>query len=262
MHRCSLDIDEASIRTLNPRNMLNDTVIDFYMNYLLEKEFKTQKDKIHIFNTFFFKHLQSGSTNNDDSQKRSWESKAKLFDKDFLVVPICDHLHWLMIIICYPRLVPAHDDPIMISVTGSVPINPSQSKVPCMMIFNSLNLLCQNFSMACYSDPLRNFLCNRWKKERKNEELPLFKDKLVFRVIKCLVPSQRNSFDCGIHVLSYFEKFFQDVNSSCSKILCNEDLTLSWHVDTSEMREKIRAILMNSKRDCEDKSNCENNMIS
>ena len=33
---------------------------------------------------------------------RKWTKKVNLFEKDFVVVPINEHAHWFVCVICYP----------------------------------------------------------------------------------------------------------------------------------------------------------------
>lgn len=69
------------------------------------------QDKIHIFSSFFYRRLSSAKLSllpSQDGTKtgfdlvKSWTRKVDLFEKDFLIVPICENLHWFLAIICHP----------------------------------------------------------------------------------------------------------------------------------------------------------------
>ena len=36
---------------------------------------------------------------------RRWTKKVNIFEKDFVIVPINEHSHWFVAVICYPGLV-------------------------------------------------------------------------------------------------------------------------------------------------------------
>ncbi len=74
------------------------------------------KTKVHIFNSFFYRRISAAtmplSVSADSEKKkqtgfdfvRSWTRNSNLFEKDFILVPICENLHWFLAIICYPKL--------------------------------------------------------------------------------------------------------------------------------------------------------------
>ena len=57
INKTNITITKADINCLAPGAFLNDTIIDFYCNYLLEYYLKTpeQKDRVYLFNAFFYK---------------------------------------------------------------------------------------------------------------------------------------------------------------------------------------------------------------
>lgn len=97
---------------------LNDVIIDFYLKYIqLEEMSAEQRDKTHIFSTFFFKALTSRGRSIDEmstrrlnaAQKRhdgvkKWTKDVNIFEKDFIVIPINESEHWYLAIICFPAL--------------------------------------------------------------------------------------------------------------------------------------------------------------
>ncbi|KXJ92953.1 hypothetical protein Micbo1qcDRAFT_52232 [Microdochium bolleyi] len=106
-------VDKVDIERLDEGEFLNDNLIIFYLRYLQLNQEARNKDlaeRIHFHNTFFFEKLKptkSGAGINYDSVK-GWTAKVDLFSKDFIVVPINEHSHWYVAIICNaPKLLKA-----------------------------------------------------------------------------------------------------------------------------------------------------------
>lgn len=94
---------------------LNDVIIDFYLKYV-HNEILTeeQRNKTHIFSTFFYNTLTNTKLLGNDAkltaaQKRhervkNWTKNVNIFEKDFIIVPINQQSHWFLAIICFPSL--------------------------------------------------------------------------------------------------------------------------------------------------------------
>uniref|UniRef100_A0A1B6KPG0 Ubiquitin-like protease family profile domain-containing protein n=1 Tax=Graphocephala atropunctata TaxID=36148 RepID=A0A1B6KPG0_9HEMI len=85
-------ITRKDIQTLNRLNWLNDEVINFYLNLIIERGKKDKNMNVYAFNTFFYPKLVSGGYN---SLKR-WTKKVDIFDNELLLVPIHLGMHWCM----------------------------------------------------------------------------------------------------------------------------------------------------------------------
>ncbi|XP_066255314.1 uncharacterized protein [Euwallacea similis] len=117
-----LSINTEDYVCLAVDQFLNDKIIDFYLKYLWENLAPELQEKVHIFSTFFYKRLTTKATKaarkshpyESDSnltaaekrhcRVRNWTKRIKLFDKDFIVVPINENAHWFLAIICFPGL--------------------------------------------------------------------------------------------------------------------------------------------------------------
>ena len=48
---------------------------------------------------------------------KRWTKKVNIFEKDFIVVPICEHSHWFVAVICFPGMIGKrrmdNDEPIL-----------------------------------------------------------------------------------------------------------------------------------------------------
>ena len=103
---------------LGEDQFLNDVIIDFYLKYLtLEILSEVDRNRTYVFNSFFYKRL---TTKNPDEKKekkglspaesrhervKKWTKYVNIFEKDFVVIPINEHAHWFLAIVCFPGLV-------------------------------------------------------------------------------------------------------------------------------------------------------------
>ncbi|KAH8305212.1 hypothetical protein KR018_003245 [Drosophila ironensis] len=99
---------------LTKESYLNDIIIDFYLLWLRNNLIpEAQRERTHIFSTFFYKRLTTLTRPADmkqtAAQKRharvqKWTKLVNIFDKDFIIVPINEQSHWFLAIICFPNL--------------------------------------------------------------------------------------------------------------------------------------------------------------
>ncbi|KAJ3048041.1 hypothetical protein HK097_010934 [Rhizophlyctis rosea] len=96
---------------LQDGEFLNDTVIEFYIKYLLNEkiknEFPARVEESHFFNSFFYEQLQrkEGGRKDDDAayqRVQKWTKKMNIFEKKYIFVPINEHLHWYLALIYNP----------------------------------------------------------------------------------------------------------------------------------------------------------------
>lgn len=240
------EIDEESLRTLEPGKMVNDTIIEYYLNYLMSRTTQLNRDRMHLFSTFFYSKLVSTFKKNDpqtiDKTCTRWNKSVRVFDKDFLVIPICQGLHWLLVIVCFARKCPDHDDPILITEISKAP-KQRNFAFPCMLIFDSLGYR----YMDTFTLPIRRFLCKRWRHERPQEEPRNFKNRMIFKEYAAMVPRQRNAYDCGIHLLCTFEKFLSQPIDIGIKVCTGHDLRMQWFFETPKKRAEIKRLIESRK---------------
>ncbi|XP_063984234.1 sentrin-specific protease 1-like isoform X2 [Diachasmimorpha longicaudata] len=90
-----LRITRKDIHTLSGLNWLNDEVINFYMNLLIERGKGDKYPNVYAMNTFFYPKLVSGG----HSALKRWTRKVDIFAQDIVVVPVHLQMHWCMSII-------------------------------------------------------------------------------------------------------------------------------------------------------------------
>ncbi|XP_032741665.1 sentrin-specific protease 1 isoform X2 [Rattus rattus] len=94
-----LTITRKDIQTLNHLNWLNDEIINFYMNMLMERSKEKGFPSVHAFNTFFFTKLKAAGY---QAVKR-WTKKVDVFSVDILLVPIHLGVHWCLAVVDFRK---------------------------------------------------------------------------------------------------------------------------------------------------------------
>ena len=101
-------VDKEDIPRLDEGEYLNDNLIGFLMRWIFDHFSRTVKNlaqRVYVHNTFFYTTLKSGGRSyhhiNYDGVK-NWTSKVDLLSYDYVIVPVNEHLHWWMAIICNP----------------------------------------------------------------------------------------------------------------------------------------------------------------
>lgn len=92
VEKFNTQITRHDISTLDGLNWLNDEVINFYMNLLIERGKNDNYPNVYAFNTFFYpKLLKTGY-----SSVRRWTKKVNLFSHDLLLIPVHLGMHWCL----------------------------------------------------------------------------------------------------------------------------------------------------------------------
>ncbi|XP_422676.4 sentrin-specific protease 2 [Gallus gallus] len=90
-----LRLTREDIQTLGNRRWLNDEVVNFYMNLLMERGKKDNYPRVYAFSTFFYPKLLSEGYR---AVKR-WTRNVNLFKQDIILVPIHLRSHWTLVVV-------------------------------------------------------------------------------------------------------------------------------------------------------------------
>ncbi|XP_036959902.1 sentrin-specific protease 1 isoform X1 [Acanthopagrus latus] len=94
-----LSLTRKDLQTLSNLNWLNDEVINFYMNLLVERSKDPNLPSVNTFNTFFYPKLRCSGY----STVRRWTKKMDIFAKDILLVPVHLGVHWCLSVVDFRK---------------------------------------------------------------------------------------------------------------------------------------------------------------
>ncbi|XP_070055995.1 probable ubiquitin-like-specific protease 2B isoform X4 [Nicotiana tomentosiformis] len=238
-------ISKRDFDLLAPETFVNDTIIDFYIQYLKNGIPPEKRQRYHFFNCFFFRKLadmDKDPTSAFDGRAaflrvRKWTRKVDLFDKDFVFIPVNYNYHWSLIVICHPGEVANFTD----DDTAVGPV-----KVPCILHMDSFR-----GSHVGLKDLLQSYLWEEWK-ERTKETSDVVSSKFRnLRFLSLELPQQQNLSDCGLFLLHYVEHFLAEDPACISpyriKNYHNEFLSVNWFQphEPSIKRSAIQRLISN-----------------
>lgn len=106
-------VGKSDVERLDEGQLLNDEIISFYLKYLhkqLEDRDEQLAKKVYFFNSFFWEKLKPkrGAVNYEGV--KNWTAKVDLLSFDYIIVPINEHAHWYVAIICNAKeLLASHE---------------------------------------------------------------------------------------------------------------------------------------------------------
>lgn len=203
-----IEVETSNLDCLDPEKYLKDDIIQVYCSYLLNEVCSAIiSPKVHIFDNLFYQQLDKIFTEENidvDKLKQlsSWYSGVDIFDKHFLIFPICDSEHWFAIVVCYPAAVKAIDKDDASQVAAPTPRKDApvrRERIPGIMVMDSLRLKRINITMK-----VRDFLDHGWRS--KLREVKRFAHTDLADYFPEL-PKQQNAYDCGVYLLMYIRCF-------------------------------------------------------
>ncbi|KAK7282889.1 hypothetical protein RIF29_11993 [Crotalaria pallida] len=200
----AVSLSKRDVDLLQPDTFINDTIIDFYIQYLKSQIEEDEKPRYHFFNSFFFRKLADMDKNPSSASDgkaaflrvRKWTRKVNLFKKDYIFIPVNFNLHWSLIVICHPGEAVNFNDKEL----------DKSPKVPCILHMDSIK-----GSHSGLKNLMQSYLWEEWK-ERHRDALDegLSSRFLNMRFLPLVLPQQENSFDCGLFLLHYLELFLAE----------------------------------------------------
>lgn len=228
-------ICSSDLATLGPAEMLNDTVVDFYMNYILNDIVPAERYEyvsiflfclfrrgdFHVFNSFFYTGLSKGLTTQKLLKTRSkkiaenyatlknWTRKVNIFSKKYIVVPINEDTHWYLAVIVNPSIgfVTGKENTGVSTDGASTSSSLNAQQVP-VFIFDSL-LDDSSKKHRVVAELLMEYLHLEFRDKKSEHQLQA----VAYRKNSCRVilpentPQQQNHYDCGVYMLSFAESF-------------------------------------------------------
>nr|XP_043624678.1 probable ubiquitin-like-specific protease 2B isoform X2 [Erigeron canadensis] len=248
----SISISKNDFQLLQPERFINDTIVDFYIEYL--KKIKPADARVHFFNSFFFRKLADLDENQSKSfdakaafqQVRKWTKKVNLFQKDYIFIPINFRLHWSLIVICHPgEIVNFTDDEIA-----------SSPKVPCILHMDSI----KGSHRGLESRFIRCYLLEEWKERYSDIAEDISRKFMDLRFLRLEVPQQQNSYDCGLFMLHNMELFLKQAADNFNPLA--SFISKNWFhpIEASLKRARIKRLIFELAKsktqssDCNDKS--------
>ncbi|KAE8626805.1 hypothetical protein XENTR_v10006762 [Xenopus tropicalis] len=176
-----LTITRKDIMTLHSLNWLNDEIINFYMNLIMERSKRKGLPKVHAFNTFFFTKLKSAGY---QAVKR-WTKKVDIFSMNILLVPIHLGVHWCLAVVDFRKKSILYFD----SMGG---LNNEACKI-----------LLQYLKQESIDKKGVSFDSNGWTLTSKTSEE---------------IPQQMNGSDCGMFACKYADYITKDKSITFTQV--------------------------------------------
>ncbi|XP_042348412.1 sentrin-specific protease 1 [Plectropomus leopardus] len=168
-----LSLTRKDLQTLSNLNWLNDEVINFYMNLLVERSKDPSLPSVNTFNTFFYPKLRSSGY----SAVRRWTKKTDIFSKDILLVPVHLGVHWCLSVVDFRKKAIMYFD----SMGGS-------NDEACRLLFDYLQ---------------------QESKDKKGKELDT-SGWTMHSKKRNEIPQQMNGSDCGMFTCKYADYITKD----------------------------------------------------
>jgi Ulp1 family protease len=97
-------VERDDILRLNEGEFLNDNLVTFYLRYLehtLQENRPEVAKRIYFHNSYFYTTLTKSAKKGINYQAvQRWTKNVDIISKDYIIVPICENLHWYVAIIC------------------------------------------------------------------------------------------------------------------------------------------------------------------
>lgn len=273
-------ITYSDFKTLYDNDWINDSLIDFFIKYEMDKavyqKHLFKQSDIYAFNSFFFTKLMSGDEFDDNidyyGNIKRWLNKLNLMSYPNIIIPINENLHWYCCVIKgLPQLLESalkrkerlassnhaaeineshydEDDSNLESTSVSSALTPEasvktkKSYQPEIFIFDSLRQKHTNIHF-----PLKKFIID-YCKDKYDVDI----EKNEIRMHSAKVPKQNNFNDCGIHVIYNVRKWLNN-SEECERIWRSSHLRAASRLlfvaeERNGMRRELRNILLNLKK--------------
>ncbi|XP_073275630.1 probable ubiquitin-like-specific protease 2B [Primulina huaijiensis] len=198
----AVSISKRDIDLLQPNTFVNDTIIDFYIKYLKNRQSGEERVKLHFFNSFFFRKLADMDKDPSSAfdgkaafqRVRKWTRKVNLLEKDFIFIPVNYNYHWSLIVVCYFGAVTKYTD-----------VDDKLIRLPCILHMDSF----RGTHMGL-KDLMQSYLWEEWKERQKETCEDMYSKFRNLKFVSLELPQQQNLYDCGLFLLHYVELFLDE----------------------------------------------------
>jgi Ulp1 protease family, C-terminal catalytic domain len=184
----------STIERLGPGVYLNDTLIDFWLQWIWRN---CEKSNIHYFTTLFFTTLEKKGA----VGVSRWTEKrgVDIFTKKFIFIPINKNQHWSLCVVVNPGAIVERLNVMRDDVKNVNNVSNEDDPYPCLLFFDSL----KTHAKARFAKLVRTWLNSEWHRLQPNHVLndPFTADSM--RLCSPDIPYQMNSWDCGVYVCRY-----------------------------------------------------------
>ncbi|KAI0212275.1 Sentrin-specific protease 1 [Lamellibrachia satsuma] len=183
-----LQITRGDMTTLKGLNWLNDEIINFYMNLLMDRGNKSSDEggtgfKVHAFNTFFYPKIMSAG----HAGVRRWTRKIDALAVDFILIPVHLGMHWCLAVVDFSKKEIRYFD----SMGGN-----NNACLNTLKYYNSMG----GNNNACLNTLKEYLMAESIDKKKEPYDMTGWK---LFNVKD--IPQQMNGSDCGMFSCKYAE---------------------------------------------------------
>ena len=101
-----IQITVKDLSTLSGLNWLNDEIINFYMQMIVERAGQGGFPAVYAYTTFFYPRLMEKGF----SAVKRWTKKVDVFSYDLLIIPVHLSMHWCLAVVDISRRVITYYD--------------------------------------------------------------------------------------------------------------------------------------------------------
>lgn len=188
-----LIVKQRDLRTLMELNWVNDEIINFYMNLLVERSRKKYYPRVHAMNIFFYHKLLSDGY----ASVKRWTKNVDIFTQDIVAVPIHLTNHWSMLIIDFQKKLVNYYDSMGFKNQECLMLmrqyleNEHLDKKRCPVdlkdwVFQrAINIPKQTNGYDCgiFSCVFAEHLCARRDFSFTQKDIPYFRNKMMYEII-------------------------------------------------------------------------------
>ncbi|KAK5977822.1 putative thiol protease ulp-4 [Trichostrongylus colubriformis] len=194
----SISVRLSDFLCLQENDLLNDTIVDFYLNHVVEHLLPDEPcTRVTVLPSVFWHNLSildsvaqvdDADVNLTEEQKLDarfgdvldFVEDFDFIDVDYIVVPVNEWEHWSLVIICHPFTARAR----MLCFDSQLSEDPNNMQ--------NIAVLCDDFLKYVWSRRRQQALCSM---ER------------MCCIVPYRLPQQNNNCDCGLYIVEFARRF-------------------------------------------------------